>query len=204
MNRHTKNSSPAGVRPVTRVALLAAVCLLIFSAGPSRADDQSAGSVGIRSMYAELDGGVYYVFGRLEFKLSSQALDALHNGVPLNIELQLVVDRFRRWIWDDTVANLKQRYRLSHHALSGRYVVANLNSGDAESFQNLDTALTFLGRVDRLPLIDVSILAKDKRYEAAARVTLDVKELSGPLRFLSRIWGDWRISSDWYRWPLEQ
>jgi len=136
--------------------------------------------------------------------LSSPALDALQNGVPLNIELQLTVNRFRRWMWDDTVANLKQRYQLSHHALSDRYVITNINSGDAVSFADLDTALNFLGRVERLPLIDESLLGEDGRYEAAARVTLDVKELSGPLRFLSRIWGDWRIASEWYRWPLGQ
>lgn len=178
-----------------------ASCLLMAWSGALRADE---GRVGIRSVYAELDGGVYYVYARVEIVLSAEALDALHNGVPLNIELQMVVNRFRRWIWDDTVASLKQRYQLSHHALSDRYVVANLNSGDAISFPDLDSALRFLERVERLPLIDESILEENRRYQAAARVTLDVKELSGPLRFLSRFWADWRISSDWYRWPLER
>jgi len=186
------------------LALVAVACVLATWFSPALADRKAEGNVDIRSVYAELDDGVYYVYARLQIVLSSPALDALQNGVPLNIELQLTVNRFRRWIWDDTVANLKQRYQLSHHALSDRYVITNINSGDAVSFADLDTALNFLGRVERLPLIDESLLEEDGRYEAAARVTLDVKELSGPLRFLSRIWGDWRIASEWYRWPLGQ
>ena len=201
MNRPAIISTAGHRRAIVAFLVLAASCFLVAWPGALRADD---GRVGIRSVYAELDEGVYYVYARVEIILSSEALDALHNGVPLNVELQLGVDRFRRWMWDDAVAALKQRYQLSHHALSDRYVVANLNSGDAVSFPDLDTALQFLERVDRLPLIDESLLEENRRYEAAARVTLDVKELSGPLRFLSRFWGDWRISSEWYRWPLER
>lgn len=194
---------PIGRRSLAAaMGAVAAVCLITVFCGAAQAADKIEGSADIRSVYAELDDGVYYVYARLEIALSSQALGALRNGVPLNIELQLRVDRFRRWIWDDTIAQLKQRYRLTHHALSDRYVVTNINSGDKASFADLETALAFLGRVDRLPLIDESLLDEDGRYEAAARVTLDVKELSGPLRFLSRFWADWRISSEWYRWPL--
>jgi len=201
MNRPAIISTAGHRRAIVAVLVLAASCFLAAWPEALRADD---GRVGIRSVYAELDEGVYYVYARVEIVLSSEALDALHNGVPLNVELQLVVDRFRRWMWDDAVASLKQRYQLSHHALSGRYVVANLNSGDVVSFPDIDTALQFLERVERLPLIDESLLEENRRYQAAARVTLDVKELSGPLRFLSRFWGDWRISSEWYRWPLER
>ena len=201
MNRPAIISTAGHRKAIVAFLALSASCFLVAWPGALRADE---GRVGIRSVYAELDEGVYYVYARVEIVLSAEALDALHNGVPLNVELQLVVNRFRRWMWDDTVATLKQRYQLSHHALSGRYVVANLNSGDAVSFPDLDTALQLLERVERLPLIDESILEENRRYEAAARVTLDVKELSGPLRFLSRFWGDWRISSEWYRWPLER
>ena len=102
----------------------------------------------------------------------------------------------------DDWARLKQRYRLSYHALTDRYVVANLNSGDTVSFPDLDAAMSYLGRVDRLPLIDASLLEDGARYEAAARVVLDVKDLSGPLKFLSRFWGDWKVASERYKWPL--
>ncbi len=184
------------------LALVGLACLLAVLCSPAFGDNDSNGRVEIRSAYAQLDEGVYYVNARIEYLLSSAAMDALRNGISLKIELQIEVHRHRRIIWDDTIASLKQRYRLSHHALTDRYVVANLNSGDTVSFPDIDAALDYLGRVERLPLIDESLLEDDARYEAAARVTLDVKDLSGPLKFLSRFWGDWKIASEWYTWPL--
>ncbi len=185
-----------------RLALVTVLWLLAAVSPPAAGDDKTEGSVEIRSAYAELDDGVYYVNARIEFVLSSAAMDALENGISLNIELQIEVDRYRRIIWNDGIAGLKQRYRLSHHALTDRYVVTNINSGDTVSFPDLDAALEFLGRVERLPLIDASLLQADGRYVAAARVTVDVKDLSGPLKFLSRLWGNWKIASEWYKWPL--
>lgn len=187
-------------RPNHRTLAVVASLLVVFPLLAAAAD--SEGSVEIRSAYAQLDEGVYYVNARIEYVLSTAAQEALRNGISLKIELQIEVNRYRRIIWNDTIASLKQRYRLSHHALTDRYVVANLNSGDALSFPDLDAALDYLGRVERLPLIDESLLEDNARYEAAARVTLDVKDLSGPLKFLSRFWGNWKVSSEWYTWPL--
>ena len=195
-------STPAatGIRPV-HLALAAALWLLASAVTPAAADE-SDGRVEIRSAYAELDDGVFYLNARIDYTLSATAREALDNGIPLELELQIDVNRYRRIIWNDTIASLKQRYRLSHHALTDRYVAANLNSGGTESFPDIEAALDHLGRVQRLPLIDESLLKDDVRYEAAARATLDVKDLSGPIKFLSRFWGNWKIASEWYTWPL--
>jgi len=160
--------------------------------------------VEIRSAYTEIRDDVFYVNARIDYRLNQSALDALENGVRLNVELDIDVRRRRRLIWDPAVAELRQRYRLSYHALSERYVVSNLNSGDVESFSDLATALSWLGRIDRLPLIDAPLLDDDSRYDVSIRAVLDVKELPGPLNLLSRFWGDWRIASERYSWRLER
>lgn len=183
------------------------LCLFVllcssFASAPALAD--SKGGVEIRTAYAELRDGVFYVNGRVEFELSEAAFEALDNGVRLNIELSIDVNRSRRFIWDDTVAVLHQRYRLNYHALTQRYVVVNANTGDADSFGSIEAALDHLGRVQDLPLLDEALLDERARYEVAMRVIVDVKELKGPLKVLSRFWGDWRIVSDWYTWPLRQ
>ena len=183
------------------LGLVLLLCAGAFS-GPACAD--SKGSVDIRSSYAELREGVFYVNGRIEFVLSDAAFEALDNGVRLNIELSIAVNRYRRFIWDDTIAVLNQRYRLNYHALTQRYVVVNSNTGDADSFASIEAALDHLGKVQNLPLIDEALLDERARYEVAMRAVVDVKELKGPLKVLSRFWGDWRIASDWYTWPLRQ
>ena len=183
---------------------LCLLALLCMGAGAAWADDDSSGSVEIRTAYAELREGVFYVNGRVEFSLSEAAFEALAKGVRLDVELRIDVNRSRRFIWDDTVADLRQRYRLNYHALTERYVVVNANTGDAESFASIDAALDYLGSVQELPLIDEALLDRDARYEVAMKAVVDVKELKGPLKLLSRFWGDWRIASDWYTWPLRQ
>ena len=123
-----------------RFLALAIIASLLVTFPTTAAAGDSDGSVEIRSAYAQLDEGVYYVNARIEYVLSSAAREALRNGISLKIELQIQVNRYRRIIWNDTIASLKQRYRLSHHALTDRYVVANLNSGDTLSFPDLDAA----------------------------------------------------------------
>lgn len=184
--------------------ILCLLALLCSSLVPAAALADSKGGVEIRTAYAELRDGVFYVNGRVEFELSDAAFEALDNGVRLNIELDIDVNRSRRFVWDDTVAVLRQRYRLNYHALTQRYVVVNANTGDADSFGSIEAALDHVGRVKDLPLIDEALLDEKARYEVAMRVVVDVKELKGPLKVLSRFWGDWRVVSDWYRWPLRQ
>ena len=131
---------------------LAALLLALFPWATPLADSDSArGQVEIRSAYTEFRDDVFYVNARIDYRLNQSALDALENGVRLNVELDVDVRRRRRLIWDPAVAELRQRYRLSYHALSERYVVSNLNSGDVASFSDLATALSQLGRIDRLP-----------------------------------------------------
>jgi hypothetical protein len=183
----------------------AALLLALIPWATPHADSNSEkGAVEIRSAYTEQIDDVYYVNAKIDYTLNDAALDALENGVQLNVELDIDVRRRRRLLWDPAIAELRQRYRLSFHALSERYVVSNLNSGDVESFSDLDSALNRLGRIERLPLIDAPLLDENSRYEVAIRAVLDVKELPGPLNLLSRFWGDWRIASERYSWRLQR
>jgi hypothetical protein len=180
------------------------VVLVLAQFSPSAQGAKSKGGVEVRSAYAEIEEGVYYIRARLDYTLGSSALEALRNGVTLNIELQIYVNRVRRFIWDDTVADLRQRYQLSFHALTQRYLVANLNSGGRESFGDLSSALLHLGDVGHLPVIDQALLDQNHRYQVGLRAVVDVRELPGPLNWISRVWGNWRIVSEWYTWPLRQ
>ena len=196
-----------GVKTVSRLKGRGiAAFLLLFAAfllpALSQAQDSRKGRVEVRSAYTELENGVFYLSARVEYRLSRQALEALNKGVSLKVELQINVVQLRRFIWDNGVATLRQRYELSFHALTQRFVVLNLNSGESQSFGDLETALASLGTVERLPVIDEALLDDDDNYEIALRSILDIKELPASVRLLSLVWGDWRVASDWYRWRL--
>jgi hypothetical protein len=156
----------------------------------------------IRSAVAELRDGVYYLHADIAYRLSTEAIDALHSGVPLAIRLDVEFIHPRRWWFDNDSAALVQTFGLEYHALSKRYVVLNLNSGDQASFGSLPAALEYLGHVEQLPLLDTAVLDDDRGYDVRVRASLDQEQFPGPLRLLAFWRRDWSIASEWYRWPL--
>lgn len=162
-----------------------------------------AGRFAIRTVFTHIEGGVIYLNADVDYELSEIAREALTSGVELTIEIQIEVVRDRRLWLDRDVASLLQRYQLSYQPLSERFIVRNLNSGDQMSFAELPAALEHLGRVRNLPLIDDALLRPGKRYEIRMRAMLDTRDLAGPLRLISFFWGDWRLESEWFEWPLQ-
>ncbi|HET7131257.1 MAG TPA: DUF4390 domain-containing protein, partial [Gammaproteobacteria bacterium] len=136
-------------------------------------------------------------------QLSSEARDALQSGVPLRLRLDVQVIANRRFWFDGEDAELRQLYQLEYHALSERYIVENLNSGDQASFATLFSALNFVGRVERLPVIDAALLDRGREYDIRLRAALDVEKLPGPLRLLAFWRRDYALASDWFKWRLQ-
>ena len=130
---------------------------------------------------AELRDGVYYLNAVIAYRLSTEAMDALHAGVPLGIRLDVEIIHPRRWWFDNDNAALRQSYQLEYHALSERYIVLNVNSGDQASFGSLFAALEYLGRVERLPLLDTAVLDDDRGYDVRLRAVARRRAVSGAL-----------------------
>ena len=161
-----------------------------------------AASFDIISASTRLEGDVYRLNARIDYRFSSPALEALQNGVPLTVELEMEVRRRRSWLWDETVYALTQRFRLEYHALSRQYLVSNLNSGERRGFPTRSGAVQFMGQINDFPLLDKGLLEKDVRYEGALRVALDRETLPAPLRLVAYLSDDWRLASEWFTWPL--
>ena len=158
----------------------------------------------VQSAVAQLRDGVYYLNAVVDYRLSTEAIEALHSGVPLAIRLDVEIVDPRRWWFDNDAATLQQSYKVDYHALSERYTVLNVNSGDQSSFGSLFAALQYLGRIERLPLIDTPVLDDDRGYYVRMRASLDQEQFPGPLRLLAFWRRDWSIASEWYRWPLRR
>jgi hypothetical protein len=164
--------------------------------------DDDPGSFLVRSATVELRDGVYFLNASIQYRLSTEARDALQSGVPLAIRLDMQLTHDRRFWFDSEDAALRQQYQLEYHALSERYIVLKLNSGDQASFATLFAALDYLGRIERLPVIDAALLEDGRDYNFHLRAVLDVEQFPGPLRLLAFWRRDWSLASDWYQWPL--
>ncbi|MDH3646525.1 MAG: DUF4390 domain-containing protein [Nitrosopumilus sp.] len=177
------------------------VVLSGFSAPPSYAAKN--GDFAIQAAYADEVDGVFYLNATIDYQLNDFALEALARGVALTFELKIDLRRVQRWRPDKNIAELLQLNELRYHALSDRYLVRNINSGEQQSFQTLRAALLELGDIHDLPVIDRALLNPKRSYIMRLKSILDIRSFPGPLRVLAVFFGDWRLTSDWYRWRLQ-
>ncbi len=183
--------------------LIAGVSLVLACfAGAVRADDSTQGGFVIRTAYTELVGGVYYLNADVDLNLSDDAVNALENGLPLTVNLQIQIIKHHSLWLNSKVAELTQSYQISYHALTRRFIVTNVNSGDQQSFANYRDAVTNLGQVSDLPLIDAKLIEPGARYNVRMRAVLDIKSFPGPLQLIASLFKGWDLSSDWYQWEL--
>ena len=199
----TSSRAQGPVRVVFR-SMLVIAALAVAGAVSAQDPIEREGYFEVRSASTELVGGVHMLDARLQLVLSSEALNALNSGVPLTIELQLQLIRTRRFYIDSLDAELAVRFELEYRPLSQRYIVRNLNSGDQDSFATLYSALNNLGRIQRLPIIDESLLIPGKEYRARLRALLATEQYSAPLRLVFFWRGQWQLKSEWYEWMLER
>jgi hypothetical protein len=193
-----------GLGRLIRGGAIAAAVVLLGAAALAQEPVERAGYFEVRSASTELVGGVHMLEARLQLVLSSEALNALNSGVPLTIELQMQVIRSRRFYLDAVDAELAFRFELEYRPISERYIVRNLNSGDEDSFATLYSALNNLGRIQRLPVVDESLLVPGRDYRVRLRALLATEQYSAPLRLLFFWRDEWQLKSEWYEWKLER
>jgi hypothetical protein len=193
-----------GLGGILHGGIITAVIVLFGSAALAQDPVERAGYFEVRSASTELINGVQMLDARLQLVLSSEALNALNSGVPLTIELQMQVIRSRRFYLDALDAELAFRFELEYRPISQRYIVRNLNSGDQDSFATLYSALNNLGRIQRLPVIDESLLIPERAYRVRLRALLATEQYSAPLRLLFFWRDEWQLKSEWYEWKLER
>jgi hypothetical protein len=155
----------------------------------------------IRNAFAEPVEGVWQLNAIVELGLSKSAREALAQGIPLTFQLDMVVTRERRFLPDETVAGLQQRWRLAFDALSERYVVSNLNSGAQATYADLDEALAALSRIHNLPLIDADLLQPGRRHDISLQASVEIGGVSEAVKMLL-FWRDWGRSTEWYTWSI--
>lgn len=198
MKNSTDNPGDIGARHRFGGQLVFLIVCLLLAVSTVR-----AAGVQINEVRTHLQDDVYYLDARLDYVLTEPMLEALHKSVPLTFVLNIEVIRQRSYMWDASVAELEQRYQLEYLPLTQQYQVRNLNSGALHNLPSLQVALSVLGTIVDLPLLDRELLTDDSVYQARIRVELDIEELPLPLRLLSYFTDEWRLRSEWYTWSLQ-
>jgi hypothetical protein len=191
------------MRPARFQWLAAAFALWLCIAAPPARADGLEGRFEVRSADLELKDGVYHLNARIELPISDAVRRGLAEGVPLTLEVDLDVERVRQLLPNSRVAELTQRYHLQYNAVSGHYVLRNVNSGQQESLGTVDAALESMSEVRSVPVLDKALLSSDRRYEASVRARVDYGTVPFTLRVVMFWVNEWHRESDWYTWTLQ-
>jgi hypothetical protein len=176
------------------------LCILATLAFPALAETR----VEMSNAAIALDDGVYELEASLELDLPEDARRAIEAGLTLRLDYEIEIARVRRYLPDEGVASLVQGFELSYHALSQRYLVRNLNSGEQYDHGTLQAALERLSEVRGLPLLDSSLLLPGSTYECSVRADLTLRTAPDTLSWLLFWADDWSATSEWYQWTLRR
>ena len=192
-------------------AVWLAVCslLLVITESSTSAPDNIEAGFDIHNARTRLVDGVYLLDADISFVFSEEALEAIENGVPVTIILEMQVLRQRGLIWDKLwwdkeIAQLEGKLRIETRPLSKTYLVRNLNSGEMQVFASFSELLVGLGKIRDFPLLDAYLLGDEGHYYLRLRALLDIESLPSPLRPWAYLSALWRLESDWYQWTIER
>lgn len=176
--------------------------LLCFLATLAAAPALGATTVSVTNASISRDDGVYEFDAAIDIGLPGGARRAIDGGLTLRLDYEIEIARVRRYLPDAGLAAIVQSFELSYHALSQRYLVRNLNTGEQQDFGSVDAALDRVSEVRGLPLIDASLLEPEARYEFRVRAAIDLRTAPDVLAWALFWTDDWNATSEWYSWTL--
>ena len=173
-----------------------AMLLVIVLAFTACSGQDSTGRFELSRVDANWRNGRLDVRFEQQLKLSEEARNALVHGVPLTVEIELILrDSSSQTRVGHTVGNYEIRYL----PLSEHYQVSNLKEGMVKTFPRLRHVLAELARLE-LTVDTGAIPAGD--YELLARSHLDRNRMPPPMRLPALFSSEWSHDSTWTAWPL--
>lgn len=183
--------------------LLAAFALIALCGWAALA---AASGFKVSSVQARANGQSLRLTGSIDLSLSGKVEDAIANGIPIELLIDVRLYRDRRFLWDENVESWTLRRELRHHALTGQYLI-NAGPGAAvarETFNTLNEALNEMGSLSDLNLPISGVLAADAEYHVKLRAGLDVEALPPLLRPVAYTARAWNLSSGWTTWKVQR
>jgi hypothetical protein len=167
--------------------------------GSARAQDE--GRLEIRNAYVERASDKWMLDVRLDLTLAEAARQAFDEGVPLVLALEYEASVARRLLPDETVVSRTRRWQIAYDAISERYVVTDVKSGEHVSHASEQEALEALTRLSGIEVADTGTLPPDERFDMRVRASLEIGDLPAAVRMLL-FWRAWSRSTDWYAWQV--
>jgi hypothetical protein len=162
-----------------------------------------AASFSVKDVQINKVNNSYLLNARIDYLLSEKAHQALSNGVPLTLKVQLVVEKIWRGFWEPSPFAKTLWFQIRYHALTELYRVVDMQTGNEQNFVTQEAALYALGEINNLPLVRLVQLIPGEAYQLRLRADLDIESLPLPLQPLAYLGRGWKLTTGWSQWPLQ-
>ncbi|HSG65230.1 MAG TPA: DUF4390 domain-containing protein [Gammaproteobacteria bacterium] len=182
---------------MSRCYWLALAVLLSLSA-PLAARD-----IVIEQAAATVDNDIIMLDIDAAFEFGEDVIAALESGIELFFDLDIRCVRGRKYVWNKTLFETSRRFSLERHALSNQFILTDVVTEERRIHRSLALAVADLGRIRRLPVIELGRRDIAEISLLAIRLRLDIGSLPAPMIPLAYISPGWHMSSGWFEWQVE-
>jgi hypothetical protein len=148
----------------------------------------------------------YTLAAEFNIDLGRRLEDVVAHGIPLYFELEVVLERPRKYWVNEHIVTRNLTYRLSYHSLTRQYrlaQVSQVSSGSLyQNFSSLADVLRVLSRISALPIVERHAIVPGKTYMASLRLSLDRSQLPKPFQLDAMTDADWNVASKTLQWKF--
>ena len=138
----------------------------------------------------------------LKMSFPDDVVEALENGIPIPIAVEVQVLRERFWWRNIIIKESRQLFDLRYHPLTNVHEVKNSATDERYTFNSRQDAMAVLGTIRGAHLIEKKELSKNSQYYVQMRILLDISRLPPALRQIASLSSSWRLESLWFRWKI--
>jgi hypothetical protein len=187
-------SMPACVKTPESSSVLLLVVALALSAC---SDPAAEGRFELSRVEAKWTNGWMNVTCEQQLSLSNEARNALTHGVPLTVQLELLL---RNSGSQTRAGNETYSYEIRYLPMSDHYQLSLSGADTVRTFPRLRHVLAELSNLN--VSFETGVLPAGD-YELLARTRLDQQRMPPPMRLPVLLSSKWRHDSSWSSWPLE-
>jgi len=160
------------------------------------AEPRNSGRFEMNHVDAKWANGRMNVYFEQQLTLSPEARNALVHGVPLTVEVELILRNTSQTRAGQSTVS----YEISYLPLSEHYQVSETGGKSVKIFPRLRHAVADLSRL-RVSFETGALPAGE--YELLAQSRLDKNSLPPPMRLPALFSKQWEHDSAWTSWPIE-
>lgn len=138
-------------------------------------------------------------FGELENSLTSEMIEGLYSGIPVEFSFFVELEKIESNWFDDQLAKIEFSHSLSYDTLKQLYTVKTQEiSKKVHTVETLEEAKALLNEINGLKIVKLEELEPDQTYRLRVKADLYKKTLPLSLHSVIPFISWWDLNTDWH------